>query len=280
MAQKQAKLPAKKASTATKAAKAPAPVKRERVPEGATRHHPEKGKTKGAAPKKRKPKGAASEVAAPAPLAKPDIANVAVVNAENQKVRDVSLAPEVFGGRVNEHLLYEAVKQYRAGGRRGTHMTKNRALVSGSGKKPWRQKGTGRARAGETRNPLWRHGGTVFGPTPRDYSYSMPKKARTAALRSALAQRFGEGALMIVDRFPIEAPKTKELKGILDKLGVEGKTVLVDHHPPDALVLSGRNIPGLRIVDQSHLTVYDVLDCRNLLLSQEALGKLEERLAS
>ncbi len=104
--------------------------------------------------------------------------------------------------RVNDHLLYEAVKQYRAGGRRGTHMTKNRALVSGTGKKPWKQKGTGRARIGSVRNPLWRHGGTVFGPVPRDYSYSMPKKARAAALRSALSLRVNEGALHVVDRLP------------------------------------------------------------------------------
>jgi large subunit ribosomal protein L4 len=180
---------------------------------------------------------------------------------------------------VNQHLLYEAVKQYRAGGRAGTHMTKNRALVSGSGRKPWRQKGTGRARVGEIRNPLWRHGGTVFGPQPRDYSYAMPRKARAAALRSALTQRAKDGSLRVVERFTIEAPKTKELKGLLDRLGVSGKTVLVDAQPTDALVLSGRNIPGLKVVDESHLTVYDVLDCRTLLVSQEAVGRLEERLA-
>jgi len=203
---------------------------------------------------------------------------VAVVTADNEKVRDVTLAPEVFGVKVNHHLLYEAVKQYRAGGRRGTHMTKNRALVSGTGKKPWRQKGTGRARVGEARNPLWRHGGTVFGPVPRDYSYSMPRKARAAALRSALAHRLREGALRVVDTFPVEVPRTKVLKGILDKLGVTGKAVIVEHEPTDALVLSGRNIPNLRVVADSHLTVYDVLDCRHLLLSQEALDKLEERL--
>ena len=112
---------------------------------------------------------------------------------EQEGPRDRRCRPDVFGVRVNKHLLYEAVKQYRAGGRRGTHMTKNRALVSGTGKKPWRQKGTGRARVGEARNPLWRHGGTVFGPTPRDYSYDMPKKARAAALRSALTQRAERG---------------------------------------------------------------------------------------
>jgi large subunit ribosomal protein L4 len=204
--------------------------------------------------------------------------SVEVVNAQNQKVGDRLVAPSVFGVRVNEHLLYEAVKQYRAGARRGTHMTKNRALVSGSGKKPWRQKGTGRARVGEIRTPLWRHGGTVFGPVPRDYSYDMPKKARAAALRSALTQRLNEGALKVVESFPVQKPRTKELVAILSQLGIEGKTVLVDARPSEALVLSGRNLPGLRVVDESHLTVYDVLDCQHLLVSQDALGRLEERL--
>jgi large subunit ribosomal protein L4 len=204
--------------------------------------------------------------------------NLAVVTADNKKVRAVMLSPGVFGVKVNEHLIYEAIKQYRAGGRRGTHMTKNRALVSGTGKKPWRQKGTGRARVGEARNPLWRHGGTVFGPVPRDYSYSMPKKARASALRSALSQRVNEGAVQIVEAFPVAAPKTKVLKSILEKLGVTGKAVLVDHQPTDALVLSGRNIPNLKVVADTHLTAYDVLDCKHLLLSQEALDKLEERL--
>ena len=205
-------------------------------------------------------------------------ARVAVVDGDNKRVREVALHPDVFGARVNEHLLNEAVKQYRAGARAGTHMTKNRALVSGSGKKPWRQKGTGRARIGSIRNPLWRHGGTVFGPTPRDYSYDMPKKARAAALRSALSQSVEDGRLKIVDHFDIAEPKTKELKAILVKLGLDGKTLLVDSKPTDNLILSGRNIPGLKVVDASQVNVYDVLDCRTLLVSQEALTKLEERL--
>jgi large subunit ribosomal protein L4 len=203
---------------------------------------------------------------------------VAVVDGDNRKVSEHSLRPEVFAVAVNEHLLYEAVKQYRANARRGTHMTKNRALVSGSGRKPWRQKGTGRARVGEIRTPLWRHGGTVFGPTPRDYSYAMPKKARAAALRSALTRRYHDGGLRVVERFGIEQPKTKVLKGLLDRLGVEGKTLLVENQPDRALLLSGRNIPGLKVVDSTQLNVYDVLDCPNLLVSQEALDKLEEQL--
>jgi large subunit ribosomal protein L4 len=203
---------------------------------------------------------------------------VPVVNAENKRVTDLVLHPEVFGVQVNEHLLYEAVKQYRANARSGTHATKNRALVSGSGKKPWRQKGTGRARVGSTRTPLWRHGGTVFGPQPRDYSYAMPKKARASALRSALSQRVKEGAMKVVDHFDLAEPKTRELVAILGKLEVAGKTLLVDHKPADNLVLSGRNIPGLKVVDPTQVNVYDVLDCRNLVVTQEALTKLEERL--
>ncbi|MGD8895096.1 MAG: 50S ribosomal protein L4 [Acidobacteriota bacterium] len=203
---------------------------------------------------------------------------VPVLNTDNETVREIQLSPVVFAGRVNDHLVYEAVKQYRAGARRGTHKTKTRGLVAGSGRKPWRQKGTGRARVGEARTPLWRHGGTVFGPQPRDYSYSMPKKARIAALRSALTQRLQEGALKVVEGFPMETPKTKTLRGLLQSLGVAGKAVIVDHEPADALVLSGRNLPGVQVIADTHLTAYDALDCVHLLLSQEAVEKLEERL--
>jgi large subunit ribosomal protein L4 len=259
MAEKKAKAP--KAEPA-KGATAKAASKAEPAPETAAART-----DSGAEPKAKKAKAV-----------KADPTAAAVVNAQNEKVRDITLAAEVFGVKVNHHLLYEAVKQYRAGGRRGTHMTKNRALVSGTGKKPWKQKGTGRARIGSVRNPLWRHGGTVFGPVPRDYSYSMPKKARAAALRSALSLRVNEGALHVVTGFPLDAPKTKLLKGLLEKLGIAGKTTLVDHEPTDALVLSGRNIPELHVVADTHLTVYDVLDCQNLLVSQAALDKLEERL--
>jgi large subunit ribosomal protein L4 len=221
---------------------------------------------------KQKPKRTAA-----APAEKPAAGgSLEVVDAANQKVGDVTLAPDVFGVRVNQHLLYEAVKQYRAGARAGTHATKNRALVSGSGRKPWRQKGTGRARVGETRTPLWRHGGTVFGPQPRDYSYRIPKKQRLAALRSALSQRVKDGAVKVIDRFEIEQPKTRLLKGLLDGLGVTGKTLVIDHQPPANLVLSGRNIPHVKVVDDSHLNVYDLLDAGTVLVSSEAISKLEE----
>jgi large subunit ribosomal protein L4 len=204
---------------------------------------------------------------------------VAVVNSANETIREIQLSPDVFAAVVNPHLVYEAVKQYRAGARRGTHMTKNRALVSGTGKKPFRQKGTGRARAGETRSPLWRHGGTVFGPRPRDYSYTMPKKARAAALRAALTQRLGEGAVKVVETLAVEEPKTKALAVLLARLGVVGKAVVVDSEPGDALVLSGRNLPHVKVVAESHLTAYDVLDCKQLVVTQDAIDKLEERLA-
>ena len=212
------------------------------------------------------------------PAARAQSPKVAVVNAANETIREIQLSPDVFAAKANAHLVYESVKQHRAGARRGTHMTKNRALVSGTGKKPFRQKGTGRARAGETRSPLWRHGGTVFGPRPRDYSYAMPKKARAAALRAALTQRLTEGAVTVVEAFAVEEPKTKVLKGLLAKLGIAGRAVVVDHQPADALVLSGRNLPGVKVVADSHLTAYDVLDCKHLVVTQEAIDKLEERL--
>jgi len=203
---------------------------------------------------------------------------VAVVNAANETIREIQLSPVVFAAKPGPHLVYEAVKQYRAGGRRGTHMTKNRALVSGSGRKPWRQKGTGRARVGEIRNPLWRHGGTVFGPQPRDYSYAMPRKARAAALRAALSQRVSEGAVKVVEGFEVNEPKTKVLKGLLAKLEIAGKAVVVDHQPADYLVLSARNLEGVKVVAETHLTAYDVMDCQHLVVTQEAIDKLEERL--
>jgi large subunit ribosomal protein L4 len=254
-----------------------------------------KAKAKGKAPSAPKAKGPAKAAKAPAAKAgrkaeKAEAApaaarqgigedgRVEVVNARNEKVSDLILHPDVFRSKVNEHLMYEAVKEYRAVARAGTHATKNRALVSGSGKKPWRQKGTGRARVGEIRTPLWRHGGTVFGPQPRDYAFAMPKKARLAALRSALSQRAKDGALKVVDHFELAQPKTRELKGILDQLGLDGKTLLVDAKPTTNLVLSGRNIPGLKVVDASQVNVYDVLDCRTVVVSAEAVTKLEERL--
>jgi large subunit ribosomal protein L4 len=151
-----------------------------------------------------------------------------IVNSENQKVGTIDVRDEVFGGRVNTGLMWESVVRANAADRRGTHMTKNRALVSGSGKKPWRQKGTGRARVGEIRNPLWRKGGTVFGPQPRSYAYTLPKKVERGALRAALAQKVQENALVVVDALAVSEIKTKAAAELLKRLGCDGKAVLVD----------------------------------------------------
>src|ERR1051325_5337302 len=164
-----------------------------------------------------------------------------VVNSENKKVGTVDVKDDVFGGRVNTDLIWESVVHANAKDRRGTHMTKNGALVSGSGKKPWRQKGTGRARVGEIRNPLWRHGGTVFGPQPRSYDFAIPKKVERGALRAALAQKLKDGAVMVVESLSADEVKTKAAVELLGKLGVSGKTVLVDVALDEKLERSVRN---------------------------------------
>src|SRR5438477_3394405 len=151
-----------------------------------------------------------------------------VVNTENKKVGSVDLSDDVFGGRVKTDLIHESVVRANAAERRGTHATKTRAMVSGSGKKPWRQKGTGRARVGEIRNPLWRKGGTVFGPQPRSYAYTLPKKVERGALRAALAQKIQQGDLLVVDALGLSEAKTKAAAELLARLGVSGKAVLVD----------------------------------------------------
>lgn len=189
------------------------------------------------------------------------------------------LSDAVFGVRPNQHVLYEAVKQFQAGLRRGTHATKNRALVSGGGKKPWRQKGTGRARVGSSRNPLWRKGGTAFGPKPRDYAYRLPGKVQRGALRSALSLRLGEGALTVYTSFPLVAPSTKTLKGQLKALGVETKALLVDVKPSRELALSARNLPGVEVSSVAGLTAHAILNARQILLSEAAVLRLEERLS-
>src|SRR5512145_390923 len=151
-----------------------------------------------------------------------------VINTENKKVGSVDLRDDVFGGRVNAGLIWESVVRANAAERRGTHATKNRALVSGSGKKPWRQKGTGRARAGEIRNPLWRKGGTVFGPQPRSYEYALPRKVERGALKAAFAQKLRDGVVTVVDALAASEIKTRAAAEMLKGLGADGKTLLVD----------------------------------------------------
>ena len=203
-----------------------------------------------------------------------------VVNADNQKTGTVDLRDEVFGGRINADVMWESVVRANASERRGTHMTKNRALVSGSGRKPWRQKGTGRARVGEIRNPLWRKGGTVFGPQPRSYAYDLPKKVERGALRAALAQKLGEGAVVVVDALAATEIKTKAAVEMLARIGVSGKAVLVDVNTDERLSRSVRNIPGVSFIAARRLTARDVLDAPKVVATAAALEKLQEALAS
>ena len=202
-----------------------------------------------------------------------------IVNANNESVGDFELKDELFGGRVNRDLIWESVVQQNAAERRGTHATKTRAMVSGSGKKPWRQKGTGRARVGEIRNPLWRKGGTVFGPQPRSYEFDLPKKVRRGALVAALAQKAQDGALVIVDKLEAAEKKTKATAAMLKKLGATGKTLIIDVAPQEDFVLTTRNIAGLSLVATNRVTARDVMDTSKIIATREAIEKLQESLA-
>jgi len=203
---------------------------------------------------------------------------VDVVNSQNEKIGSLDLSDEVFGGRVKTDLIHESVVRANAADRRGTHATKTRAMVSGSGKKPWRQKGTGRARVGEIRNPLWRHGGTTFGPQPRSYEYQLPKKVEKGALRAALSQRLRDGAVTVVDALSVGEIKTKAAAEMLKRLGVNGKALLVDVKPEDRLALSVRNIEGVRLLASNRVSARDVMDTRRVVLTRAALEKLQEAL--
>jgi large subunit ribosomal protein L4 len=191
----------------------------------------------------------------------------------------MDLAEEVFGA-VNEDLLWEAVKQYRAAGRAGTHATKNRWQVSGSGKKLWKQKGTGRARIGSIRSPLWRHGGTVHGPQPRSYEYTFPRKKLLGALRSALAAKFADGKLVVVNAFDVKEPKTKLFREALDKLKVDGTTLVVEVSSAENknLELSSRNIDGLELVRGNEVHPYHLMRHSHVVFAQPALEKLQDSL--
>jgi large subunit ribosomal protein L4 len=202
-----------------------------------------------------------------------------IVNNRNEKVGAVDLRDDVFGGRVRLDLVWESVVRENAAARRGTHATKNRALVSGSGKKPWRQKGTGRARVSEIRNPLWRKGGTVFGPQPRSYAYKLPRKVELGALRAALAQKAQDGQLIVVDALEAVEGKTKAAVEMLKRLGVTGKAVIVDVALDDKLQRSVRNLAGVSMVRSARLTARDVMHAERVVATQNALEKLQEALA-
>jgi large subunit ribosomal protein L4 len=198
----------------------------------------------------------------------------------NKKVGSVELSDEIFGYPYKEHLIHEAVRNYLASLRQGTHKVKNRSEVSGSGKKPFRQKGTGRARQGGNRPPIHRHGGTVFGPTPRDYSYKMNAQEKKAALKSALSQRVKEGKLVLLSDMSVDEAKTNSVARKFAGIGIEGKALLVDSFENTNLALAARNNPKLQLVDPLHVNVYDVVNARYIVLSQDALQRLTEALES
>src|SRR5580704_3183207 len=205
--------------------------------------------------------------------------SVDVVDLNNAVVGSVELADEVFGAAVNEHLLYEAVRHSQAARRGGNAKTKTRHEVSGSGKKLWRQKGTGRARMGSIRSPLWRHGGTTHGPQPRDYSYKLPRKMLLGALRSALSAKLRDGELRIVREFALPDHKSKGMRAVLTQLEVANKVLLVDNEENRNLQLSARNIGGVKLVASRDVNVYDLLQHNQVLLSETAARKLSEALA-
>ncbi len=198
----------------------------------------------------------------------------------NKKVGSVDLPEAIFAYPYKEHLIHEAVRNYLAGLRQGTHKTKTRSEVSGSGKKPFKQKGTGRARQGGNRPPIHRHGGTVFGPVPRDYSYKMNAKEKKNALKSALSQRVKEGKLFLLNAITLDEPKSKSLAEKVAKIGVEGKALIIDSLENINAVLASRNNPKLRFVDAGSINVYDVVNSRYVVLSQAALERLMEVLES
>ena len=202
-----------------------------------------------------------------------------VVNSQNEKIGSLDVRDEVFGGRVKTDLIWESVVRENASRRRGTHATKTRAEVSGSGKKPWRQKGTGRARVGETRNPLWRKGGTTFGPQPRSYEYQLPKKVELGALRAAVIEKVQGAALVVVDALAAEEVKSKAAAETLKVLGAGSKTLLLDVVLDEKFSLSVRNLAGVRLVAANRVTARDVADAHRVIATRAAIERLQEVLA-
>jgi large subunit ribosomal protein L4 len=201
---------------------------------------------------------------------------IEVKNFQNQPVRELELPESVFGYPYNEHLIHLVVEAIRAAGRRGTHKTKNRKDVSGGGRKPWRQKGTGRARAGSTRSPLWRHGGTVHGPQPRSYDKDVTAREKRNALKSALSRALAEERILVLESFDLEDHKTRQLAARLGGLGIAGKALLVDRHGNQNLELAARNNPEVKTVDALGVNVYDVVDRPWVVFSEQALTRLVE----
>ncbi|MFX0561388.1 50S ribosomal protein L4 [Tepidibacillus infernus] len=204
---------------------------------------------------------------------------VALYNVNGAQIGEIELSDAVFGIKPNESVLHDAVVMQQASLRQGTHKVKGRSEVRGGGRKPWRQKGTGRARQGSIRAPQWVGGGTVFGPTPRSYAYKLPKKVRRLALKSALSSKVLDSQIIVLDEIVLSAPKTKEMAVILNNLKVDRKALIVDKDYNDVLALSTRNIPGVKFVSAEGVNVVDILKHDKLIMTKEAVAKVEEVLA-
>jgi large subunit ribosomal protein L4 len=201
---------------------------------------------------------------------------VALYNTQGEQVGEIALADAVFGVEVNEAAMHQAVLAYLANRRIGTAATKSRAEVRGGGRKPWRQKGTGRARHGSIRSPIWKGGGVVFGPQPRSYRMSMPKQVRRLALRSALTSKTSSGSLIVLDHLAMESPKTREMAGIFKNLNTGRKVLLVLDVPQENVIKSARNIPGVKTINARQLNVYDILNSESLVMTRDAAALVEE----
>ena len=204
---------------------------------------------------------------------------VTLFKQDGSQIGEIELNAAVFGVEPNEDVIFDAVIMQRASLRQGTHAVKNRSAVRGGGRKPWRQKGTGRARQGSIRSPQWVGGGTVFGPTPRSYSYKLPKKVRRLALQSVLSQKVLEGKLVVVDELSFAAPSTKEFKSVLNNLKVDAKTLLVLEGTNANAYFSARNLANVKVIDEGNVNVLDVVNYDTLVITKAALSTVEEALA-
>ena len=207
------------------------------------------------------------------------MANVSVYNTDGKEVGTIELNDAVFGVELNEHLVHMAVVAQLANKRQGTQKAKTRSEVSGGGRKPWRQKGTGRARSGSTRSPLWVGGGTVFGPQPRSYAFRMPKKQRRLAIKCALSDKVASGDFIVLDDLQFDAPKTKSVVKMLGDFGVDAKSLIITLDENENVELSSRNIPGVKAINTMGLNVYDILNHTKLFITKAAIEKIEEVLA-
>ncbi|MGB4437908.1 MAG: 50S ribosomal protein L4 [Sedimentibacter sp.] len=201
---------------------------------------------------------------------------VALYDITGNQIGDVELNDDIFGVEVNTHVMYEAVKNYLANQRQGTQSAKTRAEVRGGGRKPWRQKGTGRARQGSIRSPQWKGGGIVFAPKPRDYSYKIPKKVKRLALKSALTSKVQDQEIIVVDRLVLEQPKTKEMIKVLSNLKAGKKTLILIPERDEAVIRAAANIPGVKTAYVNTINVYDILNCDSFLITKDAVNKVEE----